>query len=171
VTDVTFSQAAENTNKKRLIIKLKSKPSIDFKNFRVKQRFNHKELDIINKKNKVKSINLSKNKKQRDTYILNFESNQDINHLINLYIKTNLFEYVEADFIGFGGGKQMLLETIPDNTYFSRQYGLYNNGVFSLSPATNDEDIDMELGWDIEQGDQSIIIAILDEKKILFQKN
>ena len=65
----------------------------------------------------------------------------------------------------------MLLETIPDNTYFSRQYGLYNNGVFSLSPATNDEDIDMELGWDIEQGDQSIIIAILDEKKILFQKN
>ena len=50
MTDVTFSQAAENTNKKRLIIKLKSKPSIDFKNFRVKQRFNHKELDIINKK-------------------------------------------------------------------------------------------------------------------------
>lgn len=162
VTDVTFSQAAENTNKNRLIIKFKSKPNIDFENFGVKQRFNHKELDIINNKNKVKSINLSGNKKQKDTYILNFESNQDINQLINLYKKTNLFEYVEADFIGFGGGKQMLLETVPDDTYFSRQYGLYNNGTFSLSPATNDADIDMELGWDIEQGDQSIIVAVLD---------
>ena len=56
----------------------------------------------------------------------------------------------------------MLLETVPDDTYFSRQYGLYNNGTFSLSPATNDADIDMELGWDIEQGDQSIIVAVLD---------
>ena len=54
------------------------------------------------------------------------------------------------------------LQSIPNDTYFSRQYGLYNDGTFSLSSATNDADIDMDLGWDIEQGDQSIIVAVLD---------
>ncbi|MDB4171117.1 S8 family peptidase [Polaribacter sp.] len=39
---------------------------------------------------------------------------------------------------------------------------MYNDGNFLLSPATNDADIDMELGWDIEQGEQSIIVAVLD---------
>ena len=110
----------------------------------------------------MQSIILSGNKKKKDTYILNFESNQNIDHLIKQYKNSNLFEYVEPDFIGVGGGKKIKLQSIPNDTYFSRQYGLYNDGTFSLSSATNDADIDMDLGWDIEQGDQSIIVAVLD---------
>ena len=99
---------------------------------------------ILNKKNKVQSIILSGNKKKGDTYILNFESNHDIDDLIEQYKSTNLFEYVEADFIGFGGGKKAASQFMPNDTHFSRQYGLYNDGTFSLSPATNDADIDMD---------------------------
>ncbi len=160
IVTTAFSQN-KNVNKNQLIVKFKS--SISLKTTEGRQLFKHKELDKINKDNKATSISLVGNKKQKNTYRITFDAKQDINHIINLYKKLHLFEYVEHDFIGFGGGKQKtLLETIPNDTYFTRQYGLYNGGTFSLSPAIEDADIDMELAWDIEQGDASIIVAILD---------
>lgn len=145
-----------------MIIKFKTESNINFKNCLVKQKFNHKELDSLNKELKVQSIKLTGNKKKGDTYILKFKTDQDINQLIELYQNSNLFEYVEPNYIGTGGGQQGLLKTILTDTYFSRQYGLYNDGTFTLSAAVNDADIDMDLGWDIEQGDKSIIVAVLD---------
>lgn len=160
--NASFAQNQEKHSKNRLVIKFKSKVGGEYRMFNSAKKFNDQELDDLNKKNKVQSIILSGNKKKGDTYILNFESNHDIDDLIEQYKSTNLFEYVEADFIGFGGGKKAASQFMPNDTHFSRQYGLYNDGTFSLSPATNDADIDMELGWDIEQGDQSIIVAVLD---------
>jgi thermitase len=159
---VSFAQTIEKNNKNRLIVKFKSSIGVEYSIPKSDKKFNHEKLDHINKKNKVQSIILSGNKKKKDTYILNFDSNQDIDHLIKQYNNSNLFEYVEPDFIGVGGGKKAALQDTPNDTYFSRQFGLYNDGTFSQSPATNDADIDMELGWDIEQGDESIIVAILD---------
>lgn len=158
----SFAQTTKKINNNRLIIKFKSSIGVEYRIPQSDKKFNHEELDNINKKNRVQSIILSGNKKKKDTYILNFESNQNIDHLIKQYKNSNLFEYVEPDFIGVGGGKKIKLQSIPNDTYFSRQYGLYNDGTFSLSSATNDADIDMDLGWDIEQGDQSIIVAVLD---------
>lgn len=160
--NVSFAQTQEKQSKNRLIVKFKSSVGVEYRMFNSAKKFNDQELDDLNKKNKVQSIILSGNKKKGDTYILNFESNHDIDDLIEQYKSTNLFEYVEADFIGLGGGKKAASQFIPNDTHFSRQYGLYNDGTFSLSPAINDADIDMELGWDIEQGDQSIIVAVLD---------
>lgn len=159
---VSFAQTIEKNNKNRLIVKFKSSIGVEYSIPKSDKKFNHEKLDHINKKNNVQSIILSGNKKKKDTYILNFDSNQDIDHLIKQYNNSNLFEYVEPDFIGVGGGKKSALQDTPNDTYFSRQFGLYNDGTFSQSPATNDADIDMELGWDIEQGDESIIVAILD---------
>lgn len=160
--NASFAQNQEKHSKNRLMIKFKSNVGGEYRMFNSAKKFNDQELDDLNKKNKVQSIILSGNKKKGDTYILNFESNHDIDDLIEQYKSTNLFEYVEADFIGFGGGKKAASQFMPNDTHFSRQYGLYNDGTFSLSPATNDADIDMELGWDIEQGNQSIIVAVLD---------
>ncbi len=158
----SFAQTTKKINSNRLIVKFKSSIGVEYRIPKSDKKFNHEELDNINKKNRVQSIILSGNKKKKDTYILNFESNQNIDHLIKQYKNSNLFEYVEPDFIGTGGGKKSELQYTPNDTYFSRQYGLYNDGTFSLSSATNDADIDMELGWDIEQGEQSIIVAVLD---------
>ena len=158
----SFAQTTKKINNNRLIIKFKSSIGVEYRIPQSDKKFNHEELDNINKKNRVQSIILSGNKKKKDTYILNFESNQNIDHLIKQYKNSNLFEYVEPDFIGVGGGKKIKLQSIPNDTYFSRQYGLYNDGTFSLSSATNDADIDIDLGCDIEQGDQSIIVAVLD---------
>jgi len=158
----SFAQTTKKIYSNRLTVKFKSSIGVEYRIPKSDKKFNHEELDNINKKNRVQSIILSGNKKKKDTYILNFESNQNVDHLIKQYKNSNLFEYVEPDFIGTGGGKKIELQSIPNDTYFSRQYGLYNDGTFSLSSATNDADIDMELGWDIEQGDQSIIVAVLD---------
>ena len=143
--NASFAQNQEKHSKNRLVIKFKSKVGGEYRMFNSAKKFNDQELDDLNKKNKVQSIILSGNKKKGDTYILNFESNHDIDDLIEQYKSTNLFEYVEADFIGFGGGKKAASQFMPNDTHFSRQYGLYNDGTFSLSPATNDADIDMEI--------------------------
>jgi thermitase len=162
LSNITFSQESINYSRNQLIIKFKTESNINFENCLIKQKFNHKELDSLNKELKVQSIKLTGNKKKGDTYILKFKTDQDINQLIELYQNTNLFEYVEPNYIGAGGGQQGLLQTTPNDTYFSRQYGLYNDGTFTLSAAVNDADIDMDFGWDIEQGNQSIIVAVLD---------
>lgn len=162
LSNITFSQEAINYSRNQVIVKFKAESNINFKNSLTKQKFNHKELDALNEELKVESIKLTGNKKKGDTYIFKFKTDQDINQLIELYQNSNLFEYVEPNYIGAGGGQQGFLQTTPNDTYFSRQYGLYNDGSFALSTAVIDADIDMDLGWDIEQGDPSIIVAVLD---------
>ena len=155
----SFAQLAKH-KRNRLIVKFKS--GVEYRTPNSEKKFNNLSLDKINKVNKIQGIALSGNKKKRNTYILNFESNQDVDDFIDQYKNTHLFEYVEPDFIGHGGGKKITLQTIPDDTYFSRQYGLYNDGSFSSSPALSGADIDMTLGWDIEKGNESVIVAVLD---------
>jgi subtilisin family serine protease len=162
LSNVTFSQGANNYSENELIIKFKSGTNINFKNCILQQKFESPALNALNKELKVQKIKRTGNKKKGDTYILKFNTKQDVTNLIKLYQNTGLFEYVEPNFIGTGGGQQGLLQTTPNDTYFSRQYGLHNEGTFTASPAVNDADIDMDLGWDIEQGDPSIIVAVLD---------
>lgn len=156
-----IAQTIEETNINRIIVKFKS--SVKYKTPGNENFFNHNDLDKINEENGIKSIIPTGDKKKGDTYLLIFDSRKDINQIIDQYKNINLFEYVEHDFIGSGGGKKSTIQaTVPNDTYFSRQYGLYNDGTFALTSATNDADIDMELGWDIETGDQSIVVAVLD---------
>jgi len=159
---MTFSQDNNTYSANELIVKFRSNADYNFKNCILKQKFGNAVLDSLNNELKVQRIQLTGNKKKKDTYLLKFKTEQNINHLIKLYENTGLFEYVEPNYIGTGGGIPGQLQVLPNDTHFSRQYGLYNDGSFSLSPATTDADIDMELAWDIELGSSSIIIAVLD---------
>jgi len=95
-----------------------------------------------------------------NVYILKFEAIDDIDELINSYLNTGLFEYVEPNFIGKGGGVRSVT---PNDQYYSRQWSLNNNGTFpSPELAKADADIDMDEAWEIEQGDAAIVIAVLD---------
>lgn len=156
-----FSQAPSPYALDQLIVKFKTDAQLPSLN-RSKGTFNIGALDQLNTKQEVQSISLSGNRQKEDTYLLTFSGERDIEALVKTYQNTNLFEYVEPNYIGTGGGRRGTQEIIPSDTYFSRQYGLKNNGFFSLFVATNDADIDMELGWDIETGSESTIVAILD---------
>ena len=142
-----------------LIIKFKTtnKPNRIF--VQNQQKFQNSKIDILNTNNGLKSIILTGNKKMEDTYVINLDSDKQIEELIELYRLTDLFEYVEPNFVGHGHGYS---QTTPNDTFFNRQWSHYNDGTFSLSNSTVDADIDSELAWDITQGNSNLIIAILD---------
>lgn len=119
-------------------------------------------LDSLNKLYNVTSITQLGKSMLKNTYIFRFEQKQDIYLLIEMYMKTGLFEYVEPNFIGTGGGDTELLETFPNDPLFARQYNFYNDGTFTASKATAGADTDMELAWQIEKGDSNLIVAVLD---------
>ena len=162
LSTVVFAQDPINYLQNEIILQFRSPPGIDFSNVKQNDQFNHRSLDALNKRLDMASFDLIGNVKERKTFLIRFRSDQDITTLINLYNTLDLFEYVEPNFIGSGAGQKGSLELFPDDPHFSRQYGLYNDGSFTLSPAKFDADIDMELAWDISQGDESIIVAVLD---------
>ncbi len=86
----------------------------------------------------------------------------DVGYLCDLFEKTGLFEYVEPDYLA---EKCATKAFIPNDRYFYRQWALHNEGTFNMGGMINpkpDADIDMPEAWEIEQGDSTLIIAILD---------
>ncbi len=161
VYTISYSQASNSFSKTEIILKFKSEIAFNQENFITNKISNIPDLDNLNNSLNVKKIKLLANKPELKTFILTFFSNKDIINIVELYKDLNLFEFVEPNYIGTAGGKKVEPTTIPNDTYFNRQWGLFNDGSFSSS-ATNDADIDMELAWDIDQGDSNIIIAVLD---------
>lgn len=90
------------------------------------------------------------------------ECKGDIGKLCDLFEKTGLFEYVEPDYLAGACATQAFM---PNDRYFYRQWALHNDGAFNMGGLITpkpDADIDMPEAWDIEQGDSTLIIAILD---------
>lgn len=65
----------------------------------------------------------------------------------------------ELDHLGHGGGDRSF---VPNDQYYFRQWGLHNDGSFSIAPSVAGADIDMQSAWDIEQGSPNVTVAILD---------
>lgn len=158
---IGYSQNNMNYAKDQIIVKFKTDHSKETLNNQ--QRFSNVELSQLNKKVNVSVLKTIQNKEQNNVSLIKFENtNYSIEEIIELYQNTGLFEYVEPNYIGSGGGHREVLETIPNDTYFSRQWGLDNDGTFAISTAISDADIDMNFAWEIEQGDSNIVVAVLD---------
>lgn len=155
---ILLSYFSFSQNNNELVVKFKATKKPKNTDVLKLQKFNNFHINLLNKSNRIQSIKLTGNKRERDTYILELNSNKSMEELINLYKKTDLFEYVEPNFIGHGHGFQ----TTPNDTNFNRQWSHYNDGTFSLSNSSSDADIDTDLAWDITQGDPNLVVAILD---------
>ncbi len=146
---------------KRIILKLKNDISAA-STFHYKQNFTgNNQINIITQKyNAVEITKQPLGKRSKEyIYIIQFPENTNISEVINDYYKTGKIDYVEPDNIGTTGGEPGYF---PNDHYYFRQWGLHNDGSFSLSPSTSGADIDMENAWNIEQGDSNIIVAIID---------
>lgn len=87
----------------------------------------------------------------------------DIQSLVNSYFKEQIVEYAEPNFVGTSAGVNEGF--IPSDPYFSKQWYLKNNGTTRPSNGNTPKigaDINMEKAWDVELGDENVIIAILD---------
>jgi thermitase len=77
-------------------------------------------------------------------------------------------EFAEPDFIGEAAGESSRIENLPykpNDEFFSRQWGLYNDGT---TPTTRGRagksgaDINAIKGWDITTGSDDVIVGIMD---------
>jgi subtilisin family serine protease len=153
-----FAQSTATEGVHRIIIKFKADSAPIYDLVMSDQHFHHDALDAFHAENHLTLIKLTGNRKNKDTYALEFETTTTVANLIDFHQKTGLFIYVEPNHTGTGHGVQ----TIPNDTNFNRQWSHVNDGSFTLSSATVDADMDTDLAWDITQGDPNLIVAILD---------
>lgn len=163
---VLLVQAQESVNyaNDQLVVKFKSEVLLDLKNCTTNGRFGHTHLDSILTANTLKSVRQIGKKIDliSSSFLIEFDHAIDVEALVKKLLTTGLFKYVEPNYIGRAGGVSTTSLFEPDDTNFERQYAFFNDGTFSLSPAIEDADIDMDLAWRVEKGDKSIIVAILD---------
>lgn len=101
------------------------------------------------------------------TLLVKLNADDSLDNYINQYKKLSDIEFVEEDFTTEGGGKSNLetqiISNIPNDTYFNRQWGLYNDGMMTgIGTVKANADTDMELAWDIETGDPNLTVAVID---------
>jgi thermitase len=158
------AQESVNYSKDQLVVKFNSEVRLDLKNCTATTRFGHTYLDSIFATNTLKSIHKIGNIKEllSSSFLLKFDRPIDVEGLSKRLLTTSLFKYIEPNYRGRAGGVSATSPFEPNDTNFERQHAFFNDGSFSLSPSTEDADIDMDLAWRIEKGDESIIVAILD---------
>ncbi len=95
--------------------------------------------------------------------VLEFKNPIDIDKAIKEYQNTGKFEWVEPDFIAHGEGQEICPpDVVPNDAFFSRQWGLKNDGTFSLSPAVSGNDIKAVDAWNVTTGTPSVVVCIID---------
>jgi len=146
---------------KSIILKMKGYISLPESFDSEKKRTGIDELDLFITTNQVihiKHLISGKNKPQL-LFRFEFSSNVDINKMIEEIKLLRCIEIAEPDHItGITG----TLSITPNDAQFIKQWGLYNNGTFSYSPATSGADIDMKNAWTITQGDTNVIVGVID---------
>lgn len=76
----------------------------------------------------------------------------DVLDIVDAIRATGLVEFAEENTFGYFGAT-------PNDPNYSQQYALNNTGQ---TGGTNDADIDAPEAWDLQDGDASIIVAVLD---------
>jgi len=120
-----------------------------------------KELGAVAVEQFVRSKPRDVRRQRPDTrllLLLRFEKEIDVERAVELYRATGLVQYAEPNYIGQGGGVQGL---VPDDAFYSRQWGLKNDGTFNAGSVAG-ADINIEPAWEITQGNPNLAIAILD---------
>lgn len=104
-------------------------------------------------------------KYQFDTYfIVKLDNNTDILEVCGKLNDEKDVEFAEPDYIGESAGKKSIIAP-PNDEYFKRQWGLYNDGSLRTSTGKHGKkgaDMNVLKAWEISKGSEDIIVAILD---------
>lgn len=134
--------------------------SLDEKNARYKVRKIKKLFQVNNG-----DIDLYNELEMGRVYVFYLEGAADITGIVEDYNKDLNVEFSEPNYIGFAAGVKESGSFIPNDKFFDKQWYLNNTG--SIYPSSQGlpkvgADINILKGWEIEQGSEEIIIAILD---------
>lgn len=169
ISQVAISQANQDFKNNHLIIKINAEHYLDSKIDLTNKILGMSALDNLNILMNVSKIEAIGQHAKTHTFLIVFTSSVNVLELLQLYRSTNVLEYAEPDYIAHAAGVKgtnVLATTPNDSFYSSRQWGLFNNGTFTVSgmpyTSTNDADVDMELAWEIQTGNPNLIIAVPD---------
>lgn len=102
-------------------------------------------------------------------YFFDFLNNSDLELAYKSLIQSANFDYVEYDWKGYGGGKQVSPSSfqkemiIPNDPYFSNQWSLRNTGqTIGGVAGTAGADINITPAWDLTVGNENTIVSVLD---------
>jgi subtilisin family serine protease len=119
------------------------------------------EIDrIISRANivNIRKLNTGKSSVYQ-TIVIKVKPSIDINAILAELAQLKSVEYAEPDYIGYSSGVKGVS---PNDQYYSRQWGLKNDGSFAPYPAIAGADIEMEEGWALEEGDSTVVVGIID---------
>jgi len=98
-------------------------------------------------------------------FIVYVKTNKDISELCKDFEKNPAVDFAEPDFIGESAGKKGIGPVKPNDEFFNRQWGLFNDGTVRTTTGKQGKygaDMNVLKGWDIETGKDNVIVAILD---------
>jgi subtilisin family serine protease len=162
ISVAAFGQQHSESLEGKIILMLKNNTTFsDSIEVDVEYKTGNVKIDEINRLHQFTSVTKQRlgRKTNKYTYIIQFSSTTNLKPIIDAYYETGEIEYAEPDYVGTLGGVQ---EVIPNDQYYFRQWGLHNDGTFPPGLAVAGCDLDMQNAWEIEQGDSSITVGILD---------
>jgi thermitase len=86
-------------------------------------------------------------------YRLRIPPDRSIDDMLELYRTDDRVEYAEPNYMGRGG------DFVPDDTFFPLQWYLNNTGQSAGRPGADIKAVD---GWQVTEGNSSVIVAVLD---------
>jgi subtilisin family serine protease len=92
-------------------------------------------------------------------YRITATSEKDQQEMLNSLKENRLVEYAEIDGLGNAQGEE---KVVPSDNQYYKQWAFQNNGNIPFAASKTGADIEMEKAWKIEQGDSSVVVAILD---------
>lgn len=100
-------------------------------------------------------------------YIVYLNETIDAKSLSEQFSANSKVDFSEPDFIGEAAGKlgSRTEYTAPNDEFFKKQWGLYNDGTVKTTIGKNGKkgaDMNVLNGWEIETGSSNTIVAILD---------
>lgn len=150
----------------RLIAKFKTS---EFKDLAIDKtnaiQSNHLALNQLNTAyNCTQMMAISPQTVRNPMVVFEFSDNISIEKIIEAYKASNLFEYVEPDYVASGSGvRHNSVILTPNDPYFSNQWGLKNDGnLWFFNGAVSGADINATKAWDITTGSSQIIVGVID---------
>jgi parallel beta-helix repeat protein len=133
----------------QIIVKFNDNLDISPTDFDNRVNIGISSVDKLNNLHQVKSIKPAstfQNSYLGNVYVLTLPQNSDINPIIEEYKKDNNVVYAEPNYLYYA-------YNTPNDPKFSSQWAL---------DQEFDNDIDAPEAWDIETGDEDIVIAVID---------
>jgi hypothetical protein len=124
----------------------------------------HDKYGCISQK-KIQTMFTKRNLKQcppTNLYVLTFAGPIDILKAVEAYKACSEVLYAEPEYII----TTQSVKKVPSDPFFLNQWAFVNNGTVTYNgksiPAKTDADMDIDEAWELETGDSSVIVAILD---------